>query len=193
MSRDKILGSILANQSKGNLMPPDLEFEDQDQNFVVAKFVETVIQIGAKIVEIANFEEINQYINQNYGANEQVVSVMAGITGFKTFGNDDVPHDYRDVTFVVCESHLAVAENGAVWLTEERMGIRVLPFITQHLGLIVHRDSIVPSMAAAYEKIGSADYGFGTFLAGPSKTADIEQSLVLGAHGARSLVVFLMG
>jgi L-lactate dehydrogenase complex protein LldG len=40
--------------------------------------------------------------------------------------------------------------------------------------------------------MGSAEYGFGVFLAGPSKTADIEQSLVLGAHGARGLVVFLV-
>jgi L-lactate dehydrogenase complex protein LldG len=47
-------------------------------------------------------------------------------------------------------------------------------------------------MHQAYEQISSADYGFGVFLAGPSKTADIEQSLVLGAHGARGLVVFLV-
>jgi L-lactate utilization protein LutC len=37
-----------------------------------------------------------------------------------------------------------------------------------------------------------ADYGFATFIAGPSKTADIEQSLVLGAHGPRSMTVFLL-
>jgi L-lactate dehydrogenase complex protein LldG len=47
-------------------------------------------------------------------------------------------------------------------------------------------------MHQAYERIGNQEYGFGTFIAGPSKTADIEQSLVLGAHGARGLTVFLM-
>ncbi len=47
-------------------------------------------------------------------------------------------------------------------------------------------------MQQAYERIGDLDYGFGTFITGPSKTADIEQSLVLGAHGARGLTVFLM-
>jgi L-lactate dehydrogenase complex protein LldG len=42
-------------------------------------------------------------------------------------------------------------------------------------------------------EVGSAgSYGFATFIAGPSKTADIEQSLVLGAHGPRSLIVFLI-
>ena len=47
-------------------------------------------------------------------------------------------------------------------------------------------------MHEAYQKIGNSEYGFGSFIAGPSKTADIEQSLVLGAHGARGLTVFLM-
>ena len=47
-------------------------------------------------------------------------------------------------------------------------------------------------MHHAYDRIAQAEYPFGLFLAGPSKTADIEQSLVLGAHGSRSMTVFLL-
>ena len=69
---------------------------------------------------------------------------------------------------------------------------RALPFIAENLALVIHKKDIVPHMHAAYERIAEANYGFGTFIAGPSKTADIEQSLVLGAHGPRSMTVFLI-
>jgi L-lactate dehydrogenase complex protein LldG len=72
------------------------------------------------------------------------------------------------------------------------MGDQALPYICEHLALIIHSDSIVATLQDAYNKISNADYRLGTFIAGPSKTADIEQSLVLGAHGSKSLLVFLL-
>jgi L-lactate dehydrogenase complex protein LldG len=85
-----------------------------------------------------------------------------------------------------------VAENGASWFTEEVMGQRILPYICQHLAVIVHEKDIVPKLHEAYERIGSSDYGFGGFIGGPSKTADIEQALVLGAHGPLSMKIFII-
>ena len=61
--------------------------------------------------------------------------------------------------------------------------------ITKHLVLVIEEKSLVPYMHQAYEKI--ENFNFGVFISGPSKTADIEQSLVIGAHGALSLTVFL--
>jgi len=94
-----------------------------------------------------------------------------------------------EVEVLEIDGEFGVAENGAIWLTEEALPHRVAPFICQHL--VIHVQKIVPHMHAAYEELKKPSSSFGLFLAGPSKTADIEQSLVIGAHGARSLTVVI--
>ena len=92
----------------------------------------------------------------------------------------------------MCKGELGVAENAAVWLSESQVVHRAAPFLAQHLALVLSRENIVWNMHQAYERIRIDSEGFGLFVAGPSKTADIEQSLVIGAHGPRSLTVFLL-
>ena len=87
---------------------------------------------------------------------------------------------------------LGVAENGAIWLEESKMVNRLLPFICQHLVIVLEAANIVANMHEAYKQITIDKEGYGVFLAGPSKTADIEQSLVIGAHGAKSLRVYII-
>jgi L-lactate dehydrogenase complex protein LldG len=94
-----------------------------------------------------------------------------------------------DVEVLEIDGEFGVAENGAIWLTEDALPHRVAPFICQHL--VIYVKKIVPHMHAAYEELGKVNSGFGLFLSGPSKTADIEQSLVIGAHGARSLTIVI--
>ena len=86
----------------------------------------------------------------------------------------------------------AVAENGAVWVTDAKLKHRVPFFLSQHLALIVPAGEVINNMHDAYERLSFGGPRFGAFISGPSKTADIEQSLVIGAHGPRSHVVFLV-
>jgi L-lactate dehydrogenase complex protein LldG len=107
-----------------------------------------------------------------------------------TFPED--PHELEDLNLAILEGQFGVAENGAIWLDDRQLPQRVLPFITEHLAIVLKRSQLLPTLHQAYERIGNSDSGFGLFIAGPSKTADIEQSLVIGAHGAKSLRVILM-
>lgn len=194
MSREKILAAVKANQPEQVGLPTDLLFPEVVQQDAIAKFVETLTMIGGTVIQIDSLEGVENYIKENYTANNRVVSPINELSCYREFSIDEDPHNLENVAFAVCKTNFAVAENGATWVTEDLMGARVLPFITQHLGLVVEAEKIVPFMHQAYQMIeDNHQYGFGAFIAGPSKTADIEQSLVLGAHGARSLVVFLLG
>jgi L-lactate dehydrogenase complex protein LldG len=88
--------------------------------------------------------------------------------------------------------NFGVAENGAIWIEDKDLPHRILPFITQHLILTLDAGKLVTDMQEAYQQFKLSDTGFGVFLSGPSKTADIEQSLVYGAHGAKELTVILL-
>ncbi|HTV18823.1 MAG TPA: LUD domain-containing protein [Polyangiaceae bacterium] len=101
------------------------------------------------------------------------------------------PHAYHDVDVVIAPAQFGVAENGAVWIDGAAVPVRAALFLAQHLVLLLPQGEIVDNMHQAYERIGAkvAESAFGCFMSGPSKTADIEQSLVVGAHGPRSLTI----
>jgi len=154
-------------------------------------FSEMLVSIGGSIFRVGDYAEVQQHIVKQYAHASRIISVVPDLPWFQSNFSSD-PHDFQDVDLVVMNGHFAVAENGAIWLTDDLMGDRSLPFITQHLALVVPASEIISTLSEAYERITRLSFQFGTFIAGPSKTADIEQSLVLGAHGPKSLTVFLM-
>lgn len=104
----------------------------------------------------------------------------------------DDPHDLASLDWTIVRGEFGVAENGAIWIEGKTMPHRVMIFIAQYLAITVSRSQIVHHMHEAYARVVPPEPGFGIFVSGPSKTADIEQSLVLGAHGCRKLQVFLL-
>ena len=104
----------------------------------------------------------------------------------------DDPHELANVDVAVAAGNFGVAENGAVWVTDQGIRHRAIFFIAQHLAIVLPASQIVDNMHQAYDRLQLGSREFGVFISGPSKTADIEQSLVIGAHGARSLTVYLV-
>jgi L-lactate dehydrogenase complex protein LldG len=106
--------------------------------------------------------------------------------------SDPDPHALADVAVAILCGSLAVAENGAVGLDGREARPRALPVICERLVLLIETRRILPEMHAALASLpeGALAQHHFTFVAGPSKTADIEGELVLGAHGPRALAVF---
>ncbi|MDR6940989.1 LutC/YkgG family protein [Mucilaginibacter pocheonensis] len=196
MSREKILAAVKNNQPNHTPLP-DLEILSAltDVNADLVKQYATIASAGGSFVyEVVDFEAIKAILQKEF---KQGVKTISGIKELEEYTyadsvKDELYHSFADVELTILRSYLGVAENGALWLTETDMNVRVLPFISQHLAVVIGRDELVPTMAQAYATIGDAAYGYGAFISGPSKTADIEQSLVIGAHGPRSLSVFIL-
>jgi len=191
-TREKLLEAVLKNQPPATALP-DISFFKGDNNNLVQKYMNVFKTIGGTAFLIEDIEAAKTMISENFDTAKRTVTALTELSeSFELISPAADPHTYDDIELAIIKAHFAVAENGAVWLTEEVMGQRIIPYICQHLAVIVNADSILPTLHEAYEKIGAGDYGFGGFIGGPSKTADIEQALVLGAHGPLSMTVFII-
>ncbi len=192
-SRESILNKIKNNQPTSVNELPSLSFLGLDKIDVIDTYKTVLKGIGGFCEEVSSLDEIKAYIATHYPTDKRKITTLPEFADIaETNWTNDDPHSLQNVELAIVKAHFGVAENSALWVTDAILGQRVSPFIPQYLAIIVNKKDIVPFMQQAYERIGDLDYGFGTFIAGPSKTADIEQSLVLGAHGARGLTVFLM-
>ncbi len=162
----------------------------------LAKFTEVLATVGGKAISVASHAEAQQVLESEaaYREAKLIGSLVPGI-GEPTLDLLQVadPHELEAVDFAVAPGRLGVAENAAIWVSESDVPTRALLFITQHLCLVINRSMLVNNMHEAYAKLEFGKAEFGVFISGPSKTADIEQSLVIGAHGSRSLIVFVVG
>jgi L-lactate dehydrogenase complex protein LldG len=188
-SRDKILNAIAANQPELVALPiidlgTVISFENNYNQF------KTVLEsIGGKVELIQDISVVNNLLTAEKSNGKLIINTLdetdKKIVSLTSF-------ELEKLEKICIKATLGVAENGAVWVYESQMINRLLPFICQHLILVIDKKDIVPTLHHAYKKIDVAKEGFGIFIAGPSKTADIEQSLVIGAHGARTATIYVV-
>lgn len=193
-SRDEILAAIRSQ------LPHSAEHPPLDRDWTTypdpaAQFADVLTAVGGNCVRAANLDDVTAHLQAvpAYSEGKQICHAVAGLPG----GNVDINtiddgHELKSVDFAVLPGEFAVAENAAVWVDMRAIRHRVIYFITQHLALVVKASEVVNNMHEAYRRIAFTEPGYGAFISGPSKTADIEQSLVIGAHGARSQIVFLV-
>ena len=179
--------TILENIKKANVPSaplPSLEIKHTSYEDKNLKFKDMLQSVGGVANWLEKGNSIEDFIHEKYD-NLGVIATNIDLSLKHTKTNDiDDPHSLKDVDLAIIRGEFAVAENGAVWVKEDDNLNRAVYFIARKLLIIVPKDNIVNSMHEAYKKIDFSKGGFGTFISGPSKTADIEQALVIGAHGA---------
>ena len=120
----------------------------------------------------------------------EMIRVVGGAVLEK--GSDAFSNWKPESDSLTIQGEFLVAENGAIWVEPSADMERSSIFLAEHLVIEVPKNEVVSNMHEAYEQIKGRNFSYGTFISGPSKTADIEQSLVIGAQGPKSCVVVLI-
>ena len=189
-SREDILQSIRRNTRVRYEKPDYLPLEQEAMTYLdkLARFQEVMTQVGGRAVILQEGEDL-------VAACMSEVTCGTGVQRLScaTFHPDDVekPADLDGTDLAIIRGSVGVCENGAVWICQE-VEQRAVYFISEALVILLDRKNLVNNMHEAYKRIDTGDYGYGVFISGPSKTADIEQALVMGAHGARDVTVILL-
>lgn len=192
-TRNQMLAAIRVNQP--DLMPlPDTFRFGVVYPDLLAQFTAVLTGIGGQVIEVSDCEAITAHLQMYYGPTNNWATTLPELTHLTDVDLTTItdPHDLAGLNLAIVGGELGVAENGAIWVDERHLPHRALPMITQYLAIVIRQSTLVATMHDAYDRLTVNETGFGTFVAGPSKTADIEQSLVIGAHGARGLTVYVM-
>lgn len=190
MNKEELLGKLRRNTMHQFDMP-EASIDGIKYENTIEQFIETSHKVGSEVIEAKAGEDLNELIRKAYPEAQVLASNVKGI---KVDLNPDMVSEAQDLNGTdvgIVEGDIAVAENGCVWVPQT-MKERVVCFVSENLVILVHRDKIVNNMHEAYRRIHMTEYGYGCFISGPSKTADIEQALVMGAQAARGVTVIIM-
>ncbi|MBS1668210.1 MAG: LUD domain-containing protein [Bacteroidetes bacterium] len=191
-SREKILKDIVANKPVLTELTDWVAPKSIQSTTLVGDFEKLLVSLHSKVNHLSSKNDLLKEVDELRAQYPFVIdTIHAEGEPRKNIQQLDA-RSLESLDVAIIEGRLGVAENGAIWLTETNMLNRLLPFICKHLVLVIDAENIVADMHEAYKKIRIDEDGYGVFISGPSKTADIEQSLVIGAHGPLTLTVYII-
>ncbi|MBQ2208787.1 MAG: LUD domain-containing protein [Prevotella sp.] len=201
-SKEDILKKYRANIQQKFDMPDLSDIKAITYPDPLLQFMNMVKSVGGNAIEVDKGADINQLIKDLYPDAKEIASNLPEIT-IATRNPDEVgrARDLNGTDVGVIRGMFGVAENGCVWIPQQ-MKEKAVCFISENLIILLPKSQIVNNMHEAYRRLYTRDpksgldlfdeYGYGTFISGPSKTADIAQVLVMGAQAARSATILLL-
>ena len=199
-SKEDILKKYRANVRERFDMPDLSDIKAIIYPDPLLQFMNMTKSVGGNAIEVEKGRDINALIRELYPDAKEIASNLPEIT-IATRNPDDVgrARDLNGTDVGVIRGSFGVAENACVWIPQQ-MKEKAVCFISENLVILLKKSEIVNNMHEAYRRLGASaesvvglsDYGYGTFISGPSKTADIAQVLVMGAQAARSATVLLL-
>jgi L-lactate dehydrogenase complex protein LldG len=191
-SKEDILKKYRSNIREQFDMPDLNDIQAVTYPDPLLQFINMTKSVGGNAIEVEEWRDVNKLIRELFPDAVEIASNLPGIT--IATRNPDIVDDANDLNGTdvgIIRGEFGVAENGCVWIPQQ-MKEKAVCFISENLVILLPKSQIVNNMHEAYRRIKFNDYGYGTFISGPSKTADIAQVLVMGAQAARSATVLLI-
>ena len=193
-NKDDILKRYRANVREKFDMPDLSDIKGVTYPEPLVQFVKMSEMVGGQVIEVDPGRDINVLIKELFPEAKEFASNLPEIT-IATRNPDTVgrARDLNGTDVGIIRGKFGVAENACVWIPQT-MKEKAVCFISENLVILLPKSQIVNNMHEAYKRIEfDKEYdGYGTFISGPSKTADIAQVLVMGAQAARSATVLLL-
>lgn len=191
-SKEDILKRLRENVREKYDMPSLDDINAVNYPDPLEQFMKMSESVGGRVLLVGRDHDVNVLIRKLFPDAKEIASNLPEIC-INTRNPDTVAvaSDLNGTDIGIVRGMFGVAENGCVWVPQQ-MKERAVCFISEHLVILLPKSEIVNNMHEAYRQIEFNDYGYGTFISGPSKTADIAQVLVMGAQAARSVTVLLM-
>ena len=193
-SKEDILKKYKANVREKYDMPDLSDIKGITYPEPLVQFVKMTEMVGGQVIEVDPGRDINVLIRELFPDAKEIASNLPEIT-IATRNPDTVgrARDLNGTDVGVIRGKFGVAENACIWIPQT-MKEKAVCFISENLIILLPKSQIVNNMHEAYKRIEfDKEYdGYGTFISGPSKTADIAQVLVMGAQAARSATILLM-
>ncbi len=188
--KEELLQKLRSNTREQYDMPAD-DIQGITYDDTVAQFIEMSQAVGANVVEAATGDSLDDIIRKAYPDAKVVASCLPEVR-IATLNPDTVAdaQALNGTDVGVVRGQIGVAENGCVWIPQS-MKQKAVCFICEYLVIVLPKSGIVNNMHEAYARIEMPATGLGSFISGPSKTADIEQALVMGAQAARGVTVVI--
>lgn len=190
--KEDILSKYRSNIKQQFDMPDLTDIKGITYPDPLVQFISMSETVGGKVIEVQPDQDINALIKELYPEAKEIASNLPEVT-IATRNPDTIgsPQALNGTDVGIIKGDFGVAENGCIWVPQQ-MEEKAVCFISENLVILLKKTEIVNNMHEAYKRIRFNDYGYGTFISGPSKTADIAQVLVMGAQAARSVTVLLL-
>ena len=203
-SKEDILKKYRSNIREQFDMPDLSDIQAVTYPNPLLQFMNMTKSVGGNAIEVEAGRNINELIRELFPDAKEIASNLPEIT-IATRNPDEVgrARDLNGTDVGIIRGSFGVAENACVWIPQT-MKEKAVCFISENLIILLPKSQIVNNMHEAYARLSAEansqepiaksfeEYGYGTFISGPSKTADIAQVLVMGAQAARSATVLLL-